>query len=570
MNYDKNVERKWWKEAVVYQVYPRSFYDSNGDGIGDLKGISEKLDYIKDLGVDVIWLNPVYRSPNDDNGYDISNYFEIMQEFGTMADWEQLLSGMHRRGLRMIMDLVVNHTSDEHQWFINSRSSRDSEFRDYYIWRDSDDGQPPNDWGSYFSGSAWDWDPQAGQYYLHLFTKKQPDLNWENQRVRNDIFTMIKWWLDKGIDGFRMDTINMLSKVPGLPSVSGVRDGRVHHAGRYFTNGPRIHEYLREMHDKVLSNYDIFSVGECPEVSPEIALEYVSPEAGQLDMLFQFEHMGVDHSPESKWEHAPFDLVRFKQIISKWQTELHGRGWNSNYLMNHDQPRSVSRFGDEGEFRTESAKMLLTFLMTLEGTPYIYQGEEIGMINSGLSDINDYRDVEILNHYREAKNAGLDLDAVIEQYMRMGRDNSRTPMQWTAGRNAGFTSGRPWMKPGKSWKEINVESDLLSPDSIIKYFKRLTEIRKQNFTLIYGDYEQYLPGDKRLFIYRRSLDKECFLIILNFSRDEVDVSRDVLFNANEFENSEVIISNYLVPEDGFKREIRPFESRVYKISGGKD
>ncbi|MBI9106223.1 MAG: alpha-glucosidase [Spirochaetales bacterium] len=557
------MDRKWWKEAVVYQVYPRSFFDSNGDGIGDLKGITEKLDYIKSLGVDVVWLNPVYASPNDDNGYDISNYFEIMQEFGTMSDWEDLLAEMHRRGLRMIMDLVVNHTSDEHQWFVSSRASRESKYRDYYIWRDAEGGKRPNDWGSHFSGPAWTWDSQTEQYYLHLFTGKQPDLNWENEKVREDVFTMMRWWLDKGIDGFRMDTINMISKVPGFPSVSSVDDGKLHYAGRYFTNGPHIHDYLREMNEKVLSRYDIMSVGECPLVAPELAVEYTSPEAKQLNMLFQFEHMGVDHGIDNKWEGLELDLVKFKSIISKWQTGLHGRGWNSNYLMNHDQPRSVSRFGDDKEFRVESAKMLLTFLLTLEGTPYIYQGEEIGMINSGFTDISEYRDVEIINHNQEIKESGGDLEKALAAYARMGRDNSRTPMQWTAGKNAGFSTGRPWINLARSWKEINVEADLATPDSIIKYFKELVGVRKRNLCLVYGEYVHLLPDDSRLFIYRRLFEDESILVILNFSGEEVELYPGKGFDPDEPGRMKLGICNYPAPGTGSVKMIRPFEARIY-------
>ena len=382
-----DIERKWWKEAVVYQIYPRSFFDSNGDGIGDLRGIIEKLDYIAALGVDVIWLNPVYKSPNDDNGYDISDYRDIMDDFGTMADWEELLELVHQKGMRLIMDLVVNHTSDEHEWFVKSRESRDNEYRDYYIWRDGRGDLPPNDWLAHFSGSAWEYDGKTGQYFLHLFTRRQPDLNWENERVRNDVYEMMRWWLDRGIDGFRMDTVNMFSKVPGLPPVSESMDGKLRWGGKYFMNGPRIHEYLQEMNEKALSGYDIMTVGECPDVTPDMAVDYVAPYRKELNMIFQFEHMSVDHPHENKWDIQPFDLVKFKEIIIKWQMQMHGRGWNSNYLMNHDQPRAVSRFGDEVKYRVESAKMLLTFLMTLEGTTYIYQGEEIGMINSGLDRI---------------------------------------------------------------------------------------------------------------------------------------------------------------------------------------
>lgn len=549
------IDRKWWKESVVYQIYPRSFYDSNGDGIGDLRGIIEKLDYIASLGVDVIWLNPVYKSPNDDNGYDISDYREIMDEFGTMDDWEELLARVHEKGLKLIMDLVVNHTSDEHEWFVESRKSLDNKYRDYYIWRDAVNGNPPNDWLAHFSGSAWEWDEKTGQYFLHLFTKRQPDLNWENEKVRAEVHNLMRWWLDKGIDGFRIDTINMFSKVPGLPSVASA-DGKLRWGGDYFMNGPRIHEFINEMNVKAVSGYDVMTVGECPDVTPDSAVDYVAPERNELNMLFQFEHMNIDHLHEDKWDIRPLDLIKFKEIIAKWQVELHGRGWNSNYLMNHDQPRALSRFGDDGEFRVPSAKMLLTFLMTLEGTTYIYQGEEFGMINSGLDRIEDYRDVEVLNHYKEAVAAGKDLDEVIKAYMKMSRDNARTPIQWSKAENGGFTSGIPWINPGISWREINVENDLSSPDSIIKYFRELSVMRKANLSLIYGEFEHLMADDPELFVYKRSLNEENFLIILNFSGSERTLEL-VSFDA------ELLISNYT---DDSGPLIRAWEARVYKLS----
>ena len=549
------IDRKWWKESVVYQIYPRSFYDSNGDGTGDLRGIIEKIDYIASLGVDVIWLNPVYQSPNDDNGYDISDYKAIMDEFGTMDDWEELLQQVHWAGMKLIMDLVVNHTSDEHDWFVNARSSRDSEYRDYYIWRDGVNGNPPNDWLAHFSGSAWEWDEKTEQYFLHLFTRRQPDLNWENPDVREEVYKMMRWWLDKGIDGFRIDTINMFSKVPGLPPVDAA-DGKLRWGGEYFMNGPRIHEFIHEMNEKAIDGRDVMTVGECPDVTLDMAVDYIGPERKELNMLFQFEHMGVDHLSKDRWDTRPLDLVKFKDIIAKWQKDLHGRGWNSNYLMNHDQPRSVSRFGDDGKYRVESAKMLLTFLMTLEGTTYIYQGEEIGMINSGLEKIEDYRDVEVLNHYREAVEAGEDLGKVLEGYMKMSRDNSRTPMQWSKAENAGFTSGNPWIKPGISWREINVEADLASSDSIIRYFRKLTAMRKAHLVLIYGEFEHLLPADEQLFVYKRILDNSTYLVLLNFRADSRELSIIP-------ENSELLISNY---EGGSAGKLRAWESRVYKLS----
>lgn len=554
-----SIDRKWWKESVVYQIYPRSYYDSNGDGIGDLRGIIEKIDYISSLGVDIIWLNPVYQSPNDDNGYDISDYFGIMDEFGTMNDWEELLALVHSKGLKLIMDLVVNHTSDEHEWFIKSRESRDNEYRDYYIWRDAENGHEPNDWLAHFSGSAWEWDDKTEQYFLHLFTRRQPDLNWENPKVRNEIFGMMKWWLDKGIDGFRMDTVNMFSKVPGLPCVGDADDGKLRWGGEFFMNGPRIHEYIHEMNEKAIKGYDVMTVGECPDVTPESALSYIAPDAGQLNMLFQFEHMSADQLSRDRWDATDFDLVKFKKIISKWQTGLHGKGWNSNYLMNHDQPRAVSRFGNDGRYRIESAKLLHTMLFTLEGTPYVYQGEEIGMINSGLDKIEDYRDVEVLNHYREAVAEGRDLQAAVDGYMKRSRDNSRTPMQWSTAENGGFSTATPWIKLGESWPEINVENDIVMPESIIKYFRRLTKLRKEQLGLIYGDFEQLLPEDEDLFVYRRNLNDDSYLILLNFSENERRV--DLIP-----EDSELLINNYPALKHVDIHLLQAYESRVYKIS----
>ena len=551
--------RKWWKEAVVYQIYPRSFFDSNGDGIGDLRGIIEKIEYISSLGVDVIWLNPVYKSPNDDNGYDISDYKDIMDEFGSMKDWEELLEEIHSRGMKLIMDLVVNHTSDEHEWFVKSRESLDNGYRDYYIWRDGVDGNPPNDWTSFFSGSAWQKDEKTGQYFLHLFTKRQPDLNWDNENVRDEVYEMMNWWLDKGIDGFRMDTVNMFSKVPGLPSVKSA-DGELRWGGEFFMNGPRIHEYLQEMNSRALAGRDIMTVGECPDVSPEGALDYVAPGRNELNMFIQFEHMGLDREAENKWKLHPFKLTEFKKVIEKWQTGLHGKGWNSNYLMNHDQPRALSRFGNETTYRAEAAKMLHTMLFSLEGTVYIYQGEEIGMINAGFDDIRDYRDVEIVNHYREAEASGEDLDKLVQAYMKMSRDNARTPMQWSAEGNAGFSSAKPWIKPGHSWREINVENDLHSEDSIIEYFRRLVTLRKQHPALVYGDFRQLLSDDKDLFVYYRSLDNLQYLVILNFSSNERELNDTGKMMCSE----NLLICNYSVQPEGSGTVIRPWEARIYK------
>ncbi|HEX2994328.1 MAG TPA: alpha-glucosidase, partial [Anaerolineales bacterium] len=398
------MNKAWWKEAVVYQIYPRSFYDSNGDGIGDLRGIIQKLDYLKELGIDVVWLSPVYKSPNDDNGYDISNYQDIMDEFGSLADWEELLAEMHKRGIKLVMDLVVNHTSDEHPWFVESRKSKDNPYRDFYIWRPAKDGREPNNWVSFFSGSAWQYDEQTGEYYLHLFTRKQPDLNWENPKVREEVFRMMDWWLQKGIDGFRMDVINLISKVPGLPDAPVVSNNRYQFGGKHFVNGPRLMEFLNEMKQKVLSRYDLLTVGETALVTPQDAVMIAGEDTGVLKMVFQFEHMEIDgqKGDDPRRSVGAWKLTDLKNVMTRWQKGLEDRAWNSIYLENHDQPRSVSRFGDDGKYRVESAKLLATFVHMLQGTPYVYQGEEIGMTNVVFETIEEYRDVETLNAYREA------------------------------------------------------------------------------------------------------------------------------------------------------------------------
>jgi len=505
------MDKAFWKEAVVYQIYPRSFKDSDGDGIGDLRGIIEKLDYLKELGVDVVWLSPVYKSPNDDNGYDISDYQAIMDEFGTMADWEELRDGLHARGIKLIMDLVVNHTSDEHPWFEASRSSKDSPYRDYYYWRPGKpDGREPNNWLSFFSGSAWEYDGKTGEYYLHLFSRKQPDLNWENPRVREEVYNMMRWWLDRGVDGFRMDVINCISKTPGLPDAG---DERYAWGGEHFMNGPRVHEFLQEMNREVLSRYDIMTVGETPGVTLEEARNYTDPARGELNMVFQFEHMGVDHGPGGKWDIRPWSLTELKRILNKWQLGLRGAGWNSLYLNNHDQPRMVSRFGDEGKYRKESAKMLATLLHTMQGTPYIYQGEEIGMTNVRFPSIDDYRDIETLNMYREkVLQQGEDPRKVLEAIHYMGRDNARTPMQWDDGPQAGFTTGTPWIGVNPNCRDINVKQAMADPDSIFHYYRRLIALRKQHDIMVYGEFVPLMEDHPQIYAYLRVLGGERWLV----------------------------------------------------------
>jgi len=561
------MNKAWWKESIVYQIYPRSFYDSNGDGIGDLRGIIQKLDYLKDLGVNVIWLSPVYKSPNDDNGYDISDYQDIMDEFGTLADWEEMLAEMHKRGIKLLMDLVVNHTSDEHPWFKESRKSKDNPYRDYYIWHPGKDGHEPNNWRSHFSGSAWQYDEQTGEYYLHLFTQKQPDLNWENSKVREEIYKMMDWWLVKGIDGFRMDVINMISKVPGLPDVPAINGDRYQYAGQYFCNGPHMMEYLTEMKHRVLSKYDCMTVGETPNVSTKDAVMIVHGRTGALNMVFQFEHMGLDSmdGEGSRRNIKRWKLADLKAVTTRWQKDLESDSWNSIYLANHDQPRSVSRFGNDSQFRVESAKMLATFTHMLQGTPYVYQGEEIGMTNVPFESIEDYRDVETLNMYKEmVEEKGVEPGDMLRIFHAKSRDNARTPMQWDSSDQAGFTTGTPWIKVNPNYKEINVVQALADPDSVFHYYKRLIRLRQENPILVYGKYDLLLDSHEEIYSFTRTLEADRLLIILNFSENTPE------FNLPEnttFSTSNLLISNYKVDSSDniHKFALRPYEARVYRL-----
>ena len=557
------MNKTWWKEGVVYQIYPRSFKDSNGDGIGDLKGIIEKLDYLKNLGVNIIWLCPIYKSPNDDNGYDISDYRDIMDEFGTKEDFNELLSEMHSRGLKLIMDLVVNHTSDEHNWFAESRKSKDNEYRDYYIWKDGKEDNPPNNWGSFFSGSAWKYDETTEQYYLHLFSTKQPDLNWENKKVRNEVYDMMKFWLDQGIDGFRMDVINLISKVPGLPDGEKA-NGALYGDGFPFTgNGPRVHEYLQEMNKEVLSKYDIMTVGETPGVTPEIGKLYVDNDRNELNMVFQFEMMDIDSGKGGKWDIVPWKLTTFKDIMYKWYTGLKDKGWNSLFLNNHDQPRMVSRFGNDKEYRVESAKMLATFLHTWQGTPYVYQGEEIGMTNVRFENIEEYRDIEIINMFKEKSEQGIDKDILMKAIYGKGRDNARTPVQWNSSENAGFTKGTPWIAVNPNYKEINVEQALEDKNSVFYYYQKLIKLRKENEIIVYGDLELIDKENENIFAYTRSYNDEKMLVILNFYQKEAEFKFDEKIEDKEIK---LLISNYPVESNNLNSILlKPYEARVYKI-----
>ncbi len=555
--------QKWWKESVVYQIYPRSFYDSNGDGIGDLRGIIQKLGYLKNLGVDVVWLSPVYRSPNDDNGYDISDYQDIMLEFGTLADWEELLEGMHRRGIKLVMDLVVNHTSDEHPWFVEARKSKNNPYREYYIWRPGKEGREPNNWGSWFSGSAWQYDPATGEYYLHLFSKKQPDLNWENPKVRQEVFRMMRWWLDKGVDGFRMDVINLISKVPGLPDAPVTTGDRYQDGGIYTTNGPRLLEFLGEMKRDVLSHYDTITVGEAPNVTTQDAIRITNEERGFLNMVFQFEHMDLDGDRKSS---KAWKLTDLKKLMTRWQKDLEGRGWNSNYLNNHDQPRQVSRFGQDGQYRVESAKLLGTFLHMLQGTPYIYQGEEIGMTNAAFESIKDYNDIETVNLYHAlVEEKGEDPQEVMQSIRIKSRDNARTPMQWSAQPQAGFTTGKPWLKVNPNYPKINVEQALADPNSVFYYYQKLIALRKTTPVMVYGTYDLILPAHEQIYAFTRTLDREKLVVILNFS------DQNPVFELPEgisFSSASLLIGNYPPEgaEDLRKFALRPWEARVYRLT----
>ena len=548
------MKKAWWKEAVVYQIYPRSFCDSNGDGIGDLNGITSKLDYLKELGIDVIWLSPVYKSPNDDNGYDISDYEDIMTEFGTMDDFDKMLAAAHERGIKIVMDLVVNHTSDEHPWFVESRSSKDNEKRDYYIWKEGKDGKEPTNWGSAFSGPAWKYDEKTDMYYLHLFSVKQPDLNWENPKVRKEVFDMMTRWCEKGIDGFRMDVISLISKPEGYPDAKVV--GLYGDMG-ICANGPKVHDYLKEMNEKVLSKFDIMTVGETAGVTLEEAKKYANTDGSELNMVFQFEHTDLDGGEKFKWSTKPMPLVPLKENLSKWQKGLDGVAWNSLYFCNHDQPRIVSRLGDESDaYRELSAKCIATCLHMMQGTPYIYQGEELGMTNTVFNSVDDFRDLESVNAYRELVESGLYTDEdMFPKIAHKSRDNARTPMQWDASENAGFTTGTPWIAVNPNYKKINVADQLKREDSVFHYYQKLIRLRKENEIIVYGNYELLLPEDENIFAYTRTLDNKKLLVVCNFSKSEQK------FDFSGYENAEILISNYNrdAGEDGI---LKPYEATV--------
>ena len=557
------MERTWWKEAVVYQIYPRSFNDSNGDGIGDLNGITEKMDYLKKLGIDVIWLSPVYESPNDDNGYDISNYRGIMKDFGTMEDFDRMLAAAHERGIRIVMDLVVNHTSDEHPWFVESRKSKDNPYRDYYIWREGKNGKEPNNWGSCFSGSAWEYDGQTDMYFLLLFSSNQPDLNWGNPKVRDEVFDMMDWWCRKGIDGFRMDVISLISKVPGLPDGEVGKNGYGDY-GPYVCNGPHVHEYLQEMNRRVLSRYDLLTVGECSGVTVEEAKKYASLDGKELNMVFQFEHMDLDGGETFKWNERKIKLTELKKVLTKWQTSLAGKAWNSLYWCNHDQPRMLSRMGnDSPEYREVSAKMLATCLHMVQGTPYVYQGEELGMTNVPFRTLEDFRDIESINAYHELVGQGVfDSDTMMRYLRYKSRDNARTPMQWDDSENAGFTEGTPWIMVNPNYTEINAREELGREDSVFYYYQNLIRLRHENPVIVYGDYELLMPEDESLYVYTRTLDNEKLLVICNFTEEIRKMQLPEEFRDRE---GNVMISNYSDFQPGKELTLRAYEAVVLRF-----
>lgn len=555
------MNEKWWKNAVVYQIYPRSFKDSNGDGIGDLEGIYEKLDYLAELGIDVIWMSPVYKSPNDDNGYDISDYQDIMDDFGSMDDFDRVLKKAHSLNIKIMMDLVVNHTSDEHKWFIESKKSKDNPYHDYYMWADPDkNGNPPNRWESCFSGSAWEYVESVGQFYLHSFSRKQPDLNWDNPKVREEVFKMMTWWCDKGIDGFRMDVISMISKYPGLPD--GPENGNGY-TGNTSCDGPNIHKYLREMNEKVLSKYRLITVGECPGVNAEQAKKYANIDGSELDMIFQFEHVsGSALKPchHGKWDGEAMTMPELRANFTKWQKDLEGCAWNSLFLSNHDQPRCVSRFGNDSEqYRELSAKMLATMTHFQKGTPYVYQGEELGMTNAYMENIADYRDIESLNAYKElTTKENIPAKTVMGYIKAVGRDNARTPMQWDASDNGGFTSGTPWLQVNKNYKTINAAAQVNDPDSVFAYYKKLIALRHTNEVMVDGVYDVLIPDHPQIYAYTRTLGDKQLLVLCNDSDTNVAIPAELQKKIHAAKN--ILIQNY---KDTDESTLRPYEAVVY-------
>ncbi|HEO8422097.1 TPA: alpha-glucosidase [Yersinia enterocolitica] len=541
------MEKKWWQTSVVYQIYPRSFQDSNGDGIGDLRGIINRLDYLQKLGIDVIWLSPVYKSPNDDNGYDISDYEDIMDEFGTMADMDELIATANEKGIKIVMDLVVNHTSDEHKWFIEAKKGKDNPYRGYYIWRDPVNGEAPNELKSTFSGSAWEFDEDSGQYFLHLFSKRQPDLNWENEKVREEVWNMMNYWLEKGIGGFRMDVIDLVGKQPDL-GITG--------------NGPMLHDYLQEMNEKSFGNYDVLTVGETWGATPEIAKLYSNPARNELSMVFQFEHLGLDEQEgKQKWDLKPLEIKQLKSILAKWQTSLGNEGWNSLFWNNHDLPRIVSRWGNDEEYREESAKMFAILLHLMKGTPYIYQGEEIGMTNCPITDISEVNDIESINMYHERLEKGYTKEEILHSINAKGRDNARTPIQWDDTENGGFTTGTPWLHVNPNYLDINVKNNLEDANSVFYCYQSLIQLRKDNPIVVWGDFELIEDTEEEIFAYTRKFEGQTWVVVANFSDQEKTLC---LPEFNKYD--EVIISNYHRESVDFGNvHLKPYEAFVVSI-----
>lgn len=529
---------QWWKNAVIYQVYPRSFCDSNGDGLGDIPGIISKLDYLQQLGVDAIWLSPVFRSPQDDNGYDISDYQDIDPMFGTLSDMDELIAQAKKRKIRIIMDLVLSHSSDEHTWFREAKKSRQNPWHDFYIWRDGQPDNPPNDLESAFGGSAWEWVPEVEQFYFHRFSKKQPDLNWENPQMRQSLYTMIRWWADRGIGGFRLDVVDLFGKIPDQ---------------KILENGPKLHEYIREMRREAFTAPDLVTVGEAWSATPAIARQYSAPDGSELSMVFQFEHLVLDQQPGGeKWDLAPLPLERLKQVICRWQQELEGTGWNSLFLENHDLPRIVSRWGDDGKYREPSAKMLASLLFGLQGTPYIYQGQELGMTNVRYS-LEEYRDIETLGMYRKYKALGWPEEKILRSIHARSRDNARTPMQWSGAENTGFTTGTPWLKINPNYKTINADNQLSDPDSVFSYYQRLIRLRKGHPVFREGTFRLVLADHKDIFAYTRTTATAQLLVVCNFRGADIEDPLAI--------GEPPILCNY--PDQPLLGRLRPYEARIY-------
>ena len=539
------IKRPWWKNAVVYQIYPKSFQDSNGDGIGDIRGIISRLDYLEELGIDAVWISPMYCSPQDDNGYDISDYQDIDPMFGSLDDMEELIAKAKEKNIRIIMDLVLNHTSDEHRWFLEAKKGKDNPYHDYYVWKDGVEGTYPNDMKAAFGGPAWEWVPELNQYYFHQFSVKQPDLNWENPKVRREIYDMILWWMEKGVGGFRLDVIDQIAKEPD----NGITN-----------NGPRLHEFLQEMSRETFQKGDLITVGEAWGATPKIAKLYSNPDGSEFSMVFQFEHMVMDQQEgKEKWDLAPLPFVKLKKCLAKWQEELYGRGWNSLFWDNHDLPRIVSRWGDDGKYRKESAKMLALVLHGMQGTPYVYQGEELGMTNVRFPDISSYEDIETLNMYRERLDAGYKEDEIMKSIYAKSRDNARTPMQWSGEKNAGFTTGKPWIRVNPNYTDINAESEKKDPDSVYHFYRKLIRMRKEYPVFVDGKFELLLPEDEQVFAYLRTDSDTQMLVCANFTGEPAECQI-----SGEWKEAQILLHNYAddVPECGESLQLKPYEAFI--------